>query len=221
VGAKDGHQQLAATRTHEAGDAEHLSPVRAESDTLDQQFTRHGRIFNGYISRFENCFAPIVSDFRKYLIDGAANHFADDAGFVSGPGRAGVDRLAVAQDRDAIAEAKYLVELVRNVNHRDTARAQVVQNAEKCFDFRVGQCRGRLIEHQDARVLRQGLRDFDKLLLTNSEVDDRRSRINLQMQFVEQLLGSAVEFFPFDDPEAPWLAAQKNIFRDAQLLDQR
>jgi hypothetical protein len=98
-----------------------------------------------------------VCGFRKYLIDCAANHFADDARLVSGAGSAGIDRLAVAQD--------HVRSLGRNTsssikcNHRD-ARAQIVQNAEERFDFRTVKA---AVSSSSTRmyVLRKEPRDFD------------------------------------------------------------
>ena len=67
---------------------------------------------------------------------------------------------------------KDFVELVRDVNHADAALPQFVENAEKRFDFRVRQGGSRFVQHQDARIVRKRLGDFDQLLLADAEVPD-------------------------------------------------
>ena len=103
---------------------------------------------------------------------------------------------------------------MRDVDHRDVARAQLVQNPEERLHFGVGKRSRRLVEHEDARFLRQRLSNLNKLLLTNTKFDYRRSRINFQMKLVQQFLCAGVQLFPINDAEASRFSPQKNIFCD-------
>jgi hypothetical protein len=110
---------------------------------------------------------------------------------------------------------------VRDVDHADAARAEVVEDAEERFDFGVGERGRRLVKDEDARVLRERLRDLDQLLLPDAEVADGRARIDSQLQLVEQSLRAPVKLVPADDAEASRLAAEEDVLADRHLLDER
>src|SRR5260221_660343 len=46
-------------------------------------------------------------------------------------------------------------------------------------------------------------------------------RINCQVQIFEQLARAPVKFFPTNPAELAWLAAEKNVFADCHLPDER
>ena len=85
---------------------------------------------------------------------------------------------------------------MRDVDHADAARAQALEDAEERLDLGVGERGRRLVEDEDARLLRERLGDLDELLLADAEVADGRARVERQVQLVEQLLRAAVELFP-------------------------
>ena len=66
---------------------------------------------------------------------------------------------------------------MRDVDHADAARAQLVEDAEERLDFGVGERGGRLIQNEDARFLRERLGDLDELLLPDAELTDGRARV--------------------------------------------
>ncbi len=86
------------------------------------------------------------------LFDVAANHHLDDA-------RAGCfgdwqrgDQLAVTQNRDAINQIKHFVEIVRDIDDRDTVIAQRANDAEQKLGLAIAQGRRGLIQDEDARL---------------------------------------------------------------------
>ena len=113
---------------------------------------------------------------------------------------------------------KDLVEFMRDVNHRHAARAQVIQNSEQGLDFSVSQRGRRLIKHDDASVLRKRLGDLDQLLLPDSKIANRASRVDCQMKIGQKFLRTAVKFFPIDDAEAARFAAEKNVLGHTEIF---
>jgi hypothetical protein len=79
-----------------------------------------------------------VSDFTP-------DHPRDHRRFVERARPVSPDRAPVAQDRDAVAHLKHLVEFVRDVDHADAACAQIFQDSEERFDFRIGERGGRFV----------------------------------------------------------------------------
>ena len=73
----------------------------------------------------------------KDLIDFAADHLCNDLRFIRFARRARVDRTTVTQHGNPIADPKYFIQFVRDVNHRHAARPQPIQNAKQDFNFSV------------------------------------------------------------------------------------
>ena len=116
----------------------------------------------------------------------AAHHHADD--FV-GSGRRHLhraDRLAVAQHRDAVADAKDLVHLVRDVNDGDAAVLQLGDQAEEPLRRIVEQRTGRLVHQDDARVHAERAGDGHQLHLADGERRDRLARAAVQPHLVQK-----------------------------------
>ncbi len=64
---------------------------------------------------------------------------------------------------------------------------------EEVDDLLRRQTRGRLVENDDARLVVDGARDLDHLLLGGAEQTDRRRRIDMEVERLQQLLGLDVE----------------------------
>ena len=58
-------------------------------------------------------------------------------------------------------------------------------------------------------------------MLSNPEIDNRRARIDWQVQLVEQFLGATEERLPINDPQPARRAAEKDILGHAEVLHQR
>src|SRR6266550_4943917 len=218
--AKNRHQQLASSRTHQAGDAQYFGLAGRKPNSLDEQLAGNSEILNRHVARLEHHFAALVRSFREYLTDFASDHFRDHPRFIEVCRSVGADGAAVAQYGDASADAEDLIELVRDVNHGHASRAQLVQDGKERLDLRVGERRGWFVEHHDARVLRKSFGDFDELLLTNPQVSHRRQRINREVKIVEQLLRAAIKFLPIDDAQTARLATKKDVLGHAHVFNQ-
>ena len=95
----------------------------------------------------------------------AADHQPHDLGVVQLRGRSDRDELAVAQDRDAVAEPQDLFDAVRHVDDRHALVAQTPDERKEAIHLLVGERRGRLVEgeHPDPRF--EGAHDFNELPL--------------------------------------------------------
>src|SRR5258708_24652851 len=93
--AKNRHQQLTPSRSHQAGNTQHFSFSRYESNSIDEQLARHCRIFNRDVARFEHDFATLVCTLREYLADFASHHLSYHAGLIQVLCRVSADRAAV------------------------------------------------------------------------------------------------------------------------------
>src|SRR5438067_9830907 len=219
--AEDAHQEFATARAHKARDAEHLAAPNLEADVPDQKLAAHVRVFDGHVSNLEGHFAALMYGFREDVADLSTDHARDDARLVERDGRVRADGATVAQDRDAVGDSEDLVELMRDVDHADAARAQFVNYAEESFDLGVCERGGRLVQHEYARLLRESLRYLDELLLPDAEVADGRARVEFEVQLVEKFLRAAVEFFPAYDAEAARLSTEEDVLADGEALDER
>src|ERR1044072_7050070 len=99
---------------------------------------------------------------RKDIANLSPDHASDDARLVQFARPVAADRATVAQDCDAGAHAKHLVELMRDVNHADAAWFKLIEYAEQHFDFGFRKRGGRLVQHEYARFVRKRFRNFDK-----------------------------------------------------------
>ena len=112
---QDAHQ-LAAARAGEASDAEHFALVGGERDVLHaptvEPLHRERHLCRGR------------GALRVQLSAGPADHVRDDLVDVGVGDILRDDRLAVAHDREAIAELEDLLEAMRHVEDRDPFIAQ-------------------------------------------------------------------------------------------------
>src|SRR4051794_24196208 len=143
-------------------------------------------------------------DIAHFASDHARNHlrFGPFAGISS------VHRAPVPEDCNSVAKLKYFVKFVRYIDHRNALALQLSQDYKQCFCFSRRQCRSGFVQHQDARLLRKSFADLNKLLLTNTKIADRRTRVQIQMQVLEKLRRAAIELIPLYYSEPSWLTTQ-------------
>ena len=110
-----------------------------------------------------------------------ADHLLDDLVAVEVADGAAADRLAVAQDREAVGDGLDFFEEMADVNDRDAAVAQPADQGEQPLGVGRRQRAGRLVEHQDAHVDEQGAGDLDQLLRRRAQTFDRAVGSNLRM----------------------------------------
>ena len=88
----------------------------------------------------------------------------------------GGDAASVAKDRDAVGDAKDLVEPMRDIDDADAARAEPPKRLEQALDIGFGQGRRRLVEHEDIRLDGERPADRDERALGRRKRRDRRRR---------------------------------------------
>ena len=129
--------------------------------------------------------------------------------------------LAVAQHGDAIRYLEDLVETVRDVNDSQSLLLQARDDAEEHLDLALRQRCGGFVHHQDARGAREGLCDFDHLLLRDAELLDRGARVDGYAEFLENFRGARVHLACRDEARPPQgFVAQEDVLRHRELLDE-
>ena len=86
----------------------------------------------------------------------------------------------------SIVMSKNLVELVRDIDEPDVPRPQLFENAEECLDLGFGQCCCGFVENEDLCVLAECFCYLDQLVLPDAQGSNLCSRINREMQVLEQ-----------------------------------
>src|SRR5256714_4754235 len=148
------HQQFTTSRAHQSRNPEDFTFASSETYVVDEKLAWNRRIFDRDVADLKDDVTAVVLDLRKNLVDFAADHLRNHAALIQIARRVRTDCAPVAQHRNAIADMEDFVELVRNINHRYTARAQIIQNAEQRPNFGLSKRCGWFIEHQNARFLR-------------------------------------------------------------------
>ena len=114
-------------------------------------------------------------------------------------GLPGADVLAVAHDRDFVADAKNFIHLVADVDDGDALGAQLVHDGEQCLDLSCRQRGGRLVEDQHLAVCGDRLGDLNQLHLGNAQGSELGVRIIIQMDFLQDLGRILIHFVMVDN----------------------
>ena len=133
------------------------------------------------------------------LRDVAADHVAHQLFPRHLRGLGGDHQLAVAQHRDAVGNLQAFLERVRDVDDGDAAGAQVADQVEEVDDLFRRQARRRLVEDNDTGVVVDCAGDLDHLPLGGAEQPDRRRRIDVEVQRLQQLLRLDVQLLEAGD----------------------
>ena len=137
--------------------------------------------------------SALLGQLRRRLEDRAADHHADDLLGRCLDRADGLDVAPVAHDRDPVGDLLELLEPVGDVDDPVAPLPEVTGDPEQLVDLGVGERSGRLVHDQDVRVVGQGLRDLDHLLLGHGKARDASARIQVDVEVLEQLRGPAVE----------------------------
>ena len=131
--------------------------------------------------------------------------------------------LAIAQNRHRVAERPDFAQAMRNEDRRHALGAQIGDDLAEPIDVAPRQCRGRLVEQQNARPTENGAGDFDLLLHGEFEFADFIVEMDvahaecLEMRRDEGLRLAAAD-------HARWAggsARQQHIVEDGQIIDER
>ena len=110
-----------------------------------------------------------------------------------------------------------------DVDHRHALVAELVDDGEQRFDLCGGQRRGRLVKDQDLTVRGDGLRDLNQLHLGNAQGSQLRSRVEIQVDFLQDAGGVLIHLVVINDRDRPDLlcgiASNKDILANGALRD--
>ena len=150
--ARQGQQQLVLAVAGDAGDAEDLARSDLEGDALQ---IGPVRLLAGQVEAVDDQtrLAGLAALATHQCADLGADHELRHAFRGLGLGVAITHHLAAAQDRGAVAERLYLVQLVADVEDRATLRREQAQGFEQLFDLLRRQHRGRFVHDQQPRAL--------------------------------------------------------------------
>ena len=108
----------------------------------------------------------------------------------------------VAQHDHAIGDLEHFVETVRDVDHRDAARAQPAQRREQPRHLIGGQACGRLVEDKDFGLGRERAGDRHQRLFGAAQILDARVGIDVGAERLQRDRGAAARRGPIDHAEA-------------------
>ncbi len=214
VGAEEGPGDLGAPRAHEACEPEDLAALEIEA---------HGG---------ENAPAVQVADLedrlrlrlagarRELVFQRTPHHHRYDAVHRGLGEGAAAGAPAVAQHGHPVHDLRHLVEAVGDIDDAHAAGLEFVDDLEQLRRLRFGQRRGRLVHDQDRGIHREGLGDLDHLLLGHRQRLHQSVRADVHPQPVEASLRIRAQPCPVDEPAAPGLACQVDVFRHRQVRDQ-
>ncbi|MNP35514.1 hypothetical protein D3C76_1288500 [compost metagenome] len=77
------------------------------------------------------------------------------------------DVLAIPHHCNLVANPENLFHTVRDIDHSDPLFFQGSDYIKQAFNFPIGECSRRLVQHQYFRIHGQRLRNFDHLLLSH------------------------------------------------------
>ena len=117
-----------------------------------------------------------------------------------------------------MGDALYFVELVRDVEHRHAARIQLGDQLKQTFGLAGGQRCGGLVHDQQFCLAREGLGDFDQLLLSDDQIPHLGVGVDFQSHLLQHHRGLAAHRVIVEQPAALLLVAEKDILRDGQVV---
>ena len=215
VDAEDGAGHLGASGAHQACQRHDLSGADFEADVAEDPGPAESVDFQDRIPDLGNRLG-------EQRLDVAAHHLADDLrdGDVGGP--VGGNVPAVPHDGDPVAQVEDLVEAVRNEEDAGSLVPEAAGDGEQALHFNTAQGGRRLVHHQHFGVERDGLGDFDDLLVRDGQALGNPCGIDGNAKPFEELARLPDHGCLADQAEpALGLAADEDVLRDAEVREER
>ena len=102
-------------------------------------------------------------------------------------------QFAVTEHGDAVGDLQRFFERVRDIDDRHPLGAQVAHEVEEMDDLLGGEAGRWLVENDDPRLVVDRARDLDHLSLGGAEQRDRRRRVDVEVERLQELLRLDVE----------------------------
>ena len=179
VGPENRARGLGAASADQAREAENLAMMGLERNVHQFDGVRIARVAApGQTLDFERDL-PMLGDwtFAIERADVAPDHHADDRLDIGFGDLARGDVMAVAQHGVAIAEAKNLVQPMRDEDDRQAFGLQRPHDADEICDLGFAQSRGRLVHDNEPGLHGERAGDLDELLLGDGKIAHQRHRI--------------------------------------------
>ncbi len=131
---------------------------------------------------------------------------------------------AVAQHNGAVGDLQRLLQMMGDINDGDALAGEIADHLKQHPDFGGAQSRGRFIHDQDLRIYRQRPGNLHNLLLAETQVLDRRQRIDILFERRHQVPGQPCLFVvvnagsPHDFASHEDVVTDIHIGREIQLL---
>ena len=164
--------------------------------------------------------ARAVAARREHLAERAPDHAADDLVAVRRARLARGHDAAVLHDRDAVAEAEHVGQLVRDVDDGGAAVAQLAHHPEEVLVRFRRQRGGRLVHDDQPRAVVQRAGDLGQLLVGDRQLAGDPARVEARADDLEQLGRAPAHAALVEHPGAAQLVAEEDVGRHAQLRDQ-
>ncbi|OWK19569.1 hypothetical protein AJ88_40210 [Mesorhizobium amorphae CCBAU 01583] len=147
----------------------------------------------------------------------AADHHGDDGFFRHLREINGIDHGTIAHDGGALADAEDLVQLVRDIDHRDAVAGKADDDLGQALEFARRQARCRLVHGDDPGAIEQRAGDLDNLPLRHLQAAERGCRIDRWVEGGKGFSGAAFLLAPGDkDAAAGQRMAEKHVLGDAE-----
>ena len=195
--AEDRLEQLRAAGADKSVEAEDLALAHVERDVGEVGGVLRREVLDG-----EDGIPGRVVHGREAVVERAADHSGDQLVHVRVLDALGHDQLAVAQDRDVVADLEDLVHLVGNVNQRDALLLEHAHHREELLDLLRHERGGGLVQNDDLGVVGDGLRDLAHLALRDRHVAHRRVEVDREAELAEEVGGLLAHAALIDDAES-------------------
>ena len=134
----------------------------------------------------------------------------------------GLNALAIADNGDLIGAIADFIELVGDDDARDALGfLELNQQIQQFAGVAFVQGRGGFVQNEQLHILGKGFGDFNKLLLTHTDVFDQRGGGVVQTNHGHVFGSFLVGHVPVDHAVFGLLIAQKHVFSNAQVRNQR
>ena len=131
------------------------------------------------------------------------------------------DMPCVAQHRHGLADLIDLLQMMRDEQEGHAFALQLADAAEQALDLVAVELRGRFVEDDEARAVRQCPRDLHQLPRFHAQIARARIFAHVDLPVIEQLARITAHGAPIDYTAARRLPVNEQILRDAQITDDR
>jgi hypothetical protein len=131
-------------------------------------------------------------------------------------------RLPLPEENDAIAQGEDVLHPVRSVDARARPPAERAKPAEEALPLVGDEERGRLVEGEDARIVREGPDELDHLLLRERQLKDERGGgdLGIDPEAFEEGARARLETRAIDEPVTTRFAPEHQVLRHGEVRDE-